>query len=82
LLPIYFMLGTPFKTRRNILATVSPRPQHPVLSEPGDAMAGGDLIPALNSFIGGGGWGGGKKKTSAFGGISTALAALAAYPLT
>jgi raffinose/stachyose/melibiose transport system permease protein len=73
LLPIYFMLVNAFKTRQEYLGNRIAPPQHPVLSSLADAMAGGDLYSwLLNSFL-----------VTAFSvGISTALAALAAYPLS
>jgi ABC-type glycerol-3-phosphate transport system permease component len=73
LLPIYFMLVNAFKTRQEYLGNRIAPPQHPVMSSLADAMAGGDLYSwLLNSFL----------VTALSVGISTALAALAAYPLS
>ena len=73
LLPIYFMLVNAFKTRQEYLGNRLALPQHPVLTSLSDAMAGGDLyLWLLNSFL----------VTAASVCLSTALAALAAYPLS
>ena len=73
LLPIYFMLVNAFKTKQEYLGNRLAPPQHPVLTSLSDAMAGGDLyLWLLNSFL----------VTAASVCLSTALAALAAYPLS
>ncbi len=73
LLPIYFMLVNAFKSKPEYLGNRLGPPQHPVLSSLSDAMGGGDLLVwLLNSCL----------VTAASVGLSTALAALAAYPLS
>src|SRR5581483_901920 len=73
LLPIYFMLVNAFKTKPEYLANRLGPPRNPVLSSLSDAMGGGDLyIWLLNSCL----------VTGAAVGLSTAIAALAAYPLS
>ncbi len=73
LLPIYFMLVNAFKTKQEYLGNRLAPPQQPVLTSLSDAMAGGDLyLWLLNSFL----------VTAASVCLSTALAALAAYPLS
>jgi len=73
MLPIYFMLVNAFKTKQEYIGNRLAPPHHPVLTSFADAMAGGDLYLWLfNSFL----------VTMASVGLSTAMAALAAYPLS
>jgi len=73
LMPIYFMLVNAFKTKQEYLGNRLAPPKHAVLTSLSDAMAGGDLyLWLLNSFL----------VTAASVALSTALAALAAYPLS
>ena len=73
LMPIYFMLVNAFKTKQEYLGNRLAPPHSPVLTSLSDALAGGDLyLWLLNSVL----------VTAASVGLSTALAALAAYPLS
>jgi raffinose/stachyose/melibiose transport system permease protein len=73
LLPLYFMIASAFKTAEEYGANRLGLPLRPVLSTLGEALAGGDLYRwLLNSFF----------ITAASVLVSTALAALAAYPLS
>jgi raffinose/stachyose/melibiose transport system permease protein len=73
LLPVYFMLVNAFKTQQEYIVNRIGLPQTPVLSSFANAMAGGDLLTwLLNSVL----------VTAASVGLSTLLAALAAYPLS
>ncbi len=73
LLPLYFMLVNAFKTQQEYIVNRFGFPQTPVTSSFGNAMAGGDLyIWLLNSVL----------VTVASVGVSTIVAALAAYPLS
>jgi raffinose/stachyose/melibiose transport system permease protein len=73
LLPMYFMLVNAFKTKQEYVGNRLGPPHHPVLTSVSDAMAGGDLyVWLLNSFL----------VTVTSVGLSTAFAALAAYPLS
>jgi ABC-type glycerol-3-phosphate transport system permease component len=72
LLPLYFMLVSAFKTRDEFLANQFGPPRAPVLSTLMQSFAGGDLFHwVLNSLA----------VTIASVLLSTALAALAAYPI-
>ena len=73
LLPVYFMVVSAFKTKAEFIANQMGVPAQPTLASMKEALAGGDLYLWLfNSFL----------VTSASVLISTALAALAAYPLS
>ncbi len=73
LLPIYFMLVNAFKTQQEYIGNRLALPEHPVLSSFSTALGGGNLsVWLLNSVF----------VTIASVGLSTALAALAAYPLS
>lgn len=73
LLPIYFMLVNAFKTKQEYIGNRVAPPQHPVLTSMTGALAGGDLYLWLfNSFL----------VTAVSVGLSTIMAALAAYPLS
>ncbi|HWA41941.1 MAG TPA: carbohydrate ABC transporter permease [Hypericibacter adhaerens] len=72
LLPLYFMLVSAFKTREEFLGNTFGPPMAPVLSTLAQSFAGGDLFRwVVNSVA----------VTSASVLLSTALAALAAYPI-
>jgi ABC-type glycerol-3-phosphate transport system permease component len=72
LLPLYFMLVSAFKTRDEFLGNQFGPPESPVLSTLAQSLAGGDLFQwVLNSLT----------VTTASVLLSTALAALAAYPI-
>jgi ABC-type glycerol-3-phosphate transport system permease component len=73
LLPLYFMIVSAFKTPAEFNGNRLGLPLQPALSSLSEALAGGDLYRwLLNSFL----------VTAASVLISTALAALAAYPLS
>ena len=73
LFPIYFMVTNAFKTNDDFAGNPTGLPHHVVLSTFRSAVAGGDLYRwLLNSFL----------ITVASVAISTAVAALAAYPLS
>jgi len=73
LLPIYFMLVNAFKTQKEYIGNRLALPHEPVLSSFSTALGGGNLsVWLLNSVL----------VTVASVGLSTALAALAAYPLS
>ena len=73
LLPVYFMVVNAFKTKPEYTGNRIGPPQHPSLASLLDAIGGGDLyVWLLNSCL----------VTVASVGLSTALAALAAYPLS
>ena len=73
LLPIYFMLVNAFKTQKEYIGNRVALPIEPVLSSFSTALGGGSLaLWLLNSVL----------VTAVSVGLSTALAALAAYPLS
>jgi len=73
LLPIYFMVVNAFKTKPEYTGNRIGPPLHPSLASLLDAIGGGDLyVWLLNSCL----------VTIGSVGLSTALAALAAYPLS
>ena len=73
LLPVYFMVVNAFKTKPEYTGNRIGPPLHPSLASLLDAIGGGDLyVWLLNSCL----------VTIASVGLSTALAALAAYPLS
>jgi ABC-type glycerol-3-phosphate transport system permease component len=72
LLPLYFMLVSSFKTRDEFLANQFGPPGSPVLSTLAQSLAGGDLFQWVLNSLG---------VTIASVLLSTALAALAAYPI-
>jgi len=73
LLPIYFMIVSAFKTKAEFVGNQLGLPLQPTLASLTDALAGGDLYRwLLNSCL----------ITGASVLVSTALAALAAYPLS
>lgn len=72
LIPIYFLLISSFKTQAEYISNPYGLPEDPTLATLGEAFKGGDLLRWLaNSAI----------FTVAAVGISTAVAALAAYPI-
>jgi ABC-type glycerol-3-phosphate transport system permease component len=73
LLPVYFMVASAFKSKAEFLGNQMDLPAAPTLASMTEALKGGDLYLWLfNSFV----------ITAASVLVSTALAALAAYPLS